>query len=87
MPKLRRPKPLFFFDQPKKEVICFYVCSMHGSGKDMRWEGEREERGTGGGGRGTGEGEREEREREGRNGSDCTVWLYRLVLHQRGPAL
>ena len=34
MPKLRRPKPLFFFDQPKKEVILpFMQVGVRGEGK------------------------------------------------------
>lgn len=35
MPKLRRPKPLFFFDQPKKEVILHF----HAAGSKRAGEG------------------------------------------------
>ena len=41
MPKLRRPKPLFFFDQPKKEVILPFVQV------GVRGEGRTGEGGTG----------------------------------------
>ena len=46
MPKLRRPKPLFFFDQPKKEVILPFVqVGVRGEGGQGR-EGQ-ERRGQG----------------------------------------
>ena len=84
MPKLRRPKPLFFFDQQKKEVIwllCVFYVSVYqrfGWG-EMRMEGWMEggreggKEGEGGwereGGRKGGEGGRREGGRVERRGA------------------